>query len=193
LATTDIHQRSIEVENPANGTMISSVPVLSERDVQELATRARMAQPAWVAIGFEGRARVFDEARRWLIANTPRVIETICSETGKTYEDATLELSIAALGLSFWAKHSAGYLADEKIPSATPFTLGRKVRVRYEAVGLVGVIGPWNYPIVNSFGDCIPAMMAGNTVILKPSEVTPLSSFLMAEMLDECGLPTDVF
>jgi acyl-CoA reductase-like NAD-dependent aldehyde dehydrogenase len=58
---------------------------------------------------------------------------------------------------------------------------------------VVGVIGPWNYPILNSFGDCIPALMAGNSVILKPSEVTPLSSLLMAEMMAECGLPADVF
>ncbi len=65
--------------------------------------------------------------------------------------------------------------------------------LRYVPHGLVGVIGPWNYPIVNSFGDCIPALMAGNAVILKPSEVTPLSSLLMAEMLQECGLPADVF
>ena len=65
--------------------------------------------------------------------------------------------------------------------------------MRYEPVGVVGVIGPWNFPLVNSFGDCIPALMAGNSVILKPSEVTPLSSLLMAEMLRECGLPEDVF
>ena len=53
---------------------------------------------------------------------------------------------------------------------------GKKLVIRYAPVGLVGVIGPWNYPIANSFGDCIPALMAGNSVILKPSEVTPLSS-----------------
>ena len=58
---------------------------------------------------------------------------------------------------------------------------------------MVGVIGPWNYPITNSFGDCIPALAAGNSVILKPSEVTPLSSLLMEEMLRECGLPEGVF
>ena len=57
-----------------------------------------------------------------------------------------------------------------------PAAFGRKLIVRYEPVGLVGVIGPWNFPIVNSFGDCIPALMAGNSVILKPSEVTPLSA-----------------
>ena len=64
--------------------------------------------------------------------------------------------------------------------------------LRYVPHGVIGVIGPWNYPIVNAFGDCIPAMMAGNSVILKPSEVTPLSSLLMAEMMRECGLPEDV-
>ena len=72
-------------------------------------------------------------------------------------------------------------------------SLGKKLVVRYEPVGVVGVIGPWNFPLVNSFGDCIPALMAGNSVILKPSEVTPLSSLLMAEMMRECGLPEGVF
>ena len=70
---------------------------------------------------------------------------------------------------------------------------GKKLVIRHVPVGVVGVIGPWNYPIANSFGDCIPALMAGNSVILKPSEVTPLSSLLMADMMRECGLPEDVF
>ncbi len=74
----------------------------------------------------------------------------------------------------------------------SPLAIGKKLIVRYVPVGVVGVIGPWNYPIANSFGDCIPALMAGNCVILKPSEVTPLSSQLMAEMMRECGLPEDV-
>ena len=65
--------------------------------------------------------------------------------------------------------------------------------MRYAPVGVVGVIGPWNYPLTNSFGDCIPALAAGNAVLLKPSEVTPLTSLLMAEMLRECGLPADMF
>ena len=69
---------------------------------------------------------------------------------------------------------------------------GKKLILRYRPLGLIGVIGPWNYPLTNSFGDCIPALAAGNSVILKPSEVTPLTSLLMAEGLRECGLPEDV-
>src|SRR5881398_2470808 len=65
--------------------------------------------------------------------------------------------------------------------------------VRYRPLGLIGVIGPWNYPLTNSFGDCIPALMAGNSVILKPSEITPLTSMLMLEGLRECGMPENVF
>ena len=65
--------------------------------------------------------------------------------------------------------------------------------IRYAPIGVVGVIGPWNFPIANSFGDCIPALAAGNSVILKPSEVTPMSSLLMEEMMRESGLPEGVF
>jgi len=71
--------------------------------------------------------------------------------------------------------------------------LGRKLKVRYAPVGVVGVIGPWNYPLTNSFGDCIPALAAGNSVVLKPATLTPMTSLLMAEGLHECGLPEDVF
>ena len=85
------------------------------------------------------------------------------------------------------------YLGDEEIVSASPFLRGRRLVVRYEPLGVIGVIGPWNYPLNNSFGDCIPALAAGNAVVLKPSEITPLTSLLMAEMLSECGLPEGVF
>src|SRR4029078_1239079 len=84
-------------------------------------------------------------------------------------------------------------LGDEKVGSSAVLVKGKKLVLRYKPLGLIGVIGPWNYPLTNSFGDCIPALMAGNSVILKPSEITPLTSLLMAEGLEECGMPRDVF
>lgn len=185
--------RTIDVEDPARGTTIASIPVMDERAVQELAARARMAQVGWRNAGFAARAAVFDRARRWLIANAERMNETIRSETGKTFEDAQLEVSIAAQSFRFWAGSAEKYLEDERVSAITPFTLGKKVVVRYEPVGLVGVVGPWNYPLVNAFCDCVPALMAGNAVILKPSEVTPLTALLTHEMLEAAGLPKDVF
>jgi acyl-CoA reductase-like NAD-dependent aldehyde dehydrogenase len=183
----------IPVENPATGETIATVPDLSAEQVAELAARGRAAQPQWEAFGFEGRSRVLLRAQKWVMDNADQIISTICSETGKTFEDAQLaEINYAGGAFGFWAKEAAGYLADEKVKTSQVLVKGKKLILRYRPLGLIGVIGPWNYPLTNSFGDCIPALAAGNSVILKPSEVTPLTSLLMAEGLRECGLPDDV-
>jgi acyl-CoA reductase-like NAD-dependent aldehyde dehydrogenase len=185
---------SIEVENPASGQVIATVPIAAPGDVAELVARARRAQAGWEALGFHGRAAVMKRCQKWISDNAERVIEAIVSETGKAYEEALLaEVSYAEGALAFWAKNAQKFLAEERVRSASPFVKGRKLIVRCAPVGVVGVIGPWNYPLSNSFGDCIPALIAGNSVLLKPSEVTPLTSMLMGEMLRECGLPEDVY
>ncbi|MET1018545.1 MAG: aldehyde dehydrogenase family protein, partial [Microterricola sp.] len=186
--------RTIDVENPSTGKVIASVPVVPPEQVPELVARARTAQAGWEALGFDGRAAVLKRCQKWMSDNSQRVVDTIVSETGKAHEDAfTAEVGYAVGAFAFWAKNAEGYLAEERVKTASPFVKGRKLIVRYAPVGVVGVIGPWNYPLTNSFGDCIPALAAGNAVLLKPSEITPLTSLLMAEMLRECGLPADVF
>ena len=186
---------TIAVDNPATGEQIATIAVLGPAELSAMAARGREAQSQWSAIGFGGRARIMRRAQKWMLDNAERVIETVVSESGKTHEDAQLaDLGYTVAALGFWAKEASRYLADERVPSwNNPIAAGKKLIIRYEPVGLVGVIGPWNYPIANSFGDCIPALMAGNSVILKPSEVTPLSSLLIAEILAECGLPAGVF
>jgi acyl-CoA reductase-like NAD-dependent aldehyde dehydrogenase len=194
MSATEVDTAAIEVENPATGKVIATVPVVAPEDVSALVARARLAQPGWEALGFEGRAAVMKSCQKWMSDNTDRVIDTIVSETGKAYEDALLaEVSYAEGAFAFWAKNAERYLAEERVKTASPFAKGRKLIVRYAPLGVVGVIGPWNYPLTNSFGDCIPALMAGNAVLLKPSEVTPLTSMLMGEMLRECGLPDHVY
>jgi acyl-CoA reductase-like NAD-dependent aldehyde dehydrogenase len=183
----------IAVENPATGQSAGTVPDLGAAAVAEMARRARIAQPAWEAYGFDGRGRILLRAQKWVMDNAERVIETIVSETGKTFEDASIaEIGYAGNAFGFWAKNAPEYLADEHVKSSQLLVKGKKLTLRYRPLGLIGVIGPWNYPLTNSFGDCIPALAAGNSVILKPSEVTPLTSLLMAEGLRECGLPDDV-
>ena len=183
----------IPVENPATGETVRSVPDLGADAVAEMAVRGRRAQPEWEAYGFDGRARVLLRAQKWLMDNAQRVADTIVSETGKTYEDANLaEIGYGGNAFGFWAKNGPEYLADESVKSSQILVKGKKLIQRYRPLGLIGVIGPWNYPLTNSFGDCIPALMAGNSVILKPSEITPLTSLLMAEGLRECGLPENV-
>jgi acyl-CoA reductase-like NAD-dependent aldehyde dehydrogenase len=186
--------RRIEVENPATGKVIASVPALSVAEVEAVVARARAAQPAWEALGFEGRGQILRRAQKWVLDNSDRIARTIVSENGKAYEDALLaEVGYTAGAFGFWAKNAPKYLADERVRSSSPFVLGRKLVVRYEPVGVAGVIGPWNYPLTNSFGDCIPALAAGNSCVLKPASLTPLTSLFLAEGLRECGLPEDVF
>jgi acyl-CoA reductase-like NAD-dependent aldehyde dehydrogenase len=183
----------IPVENPATGEIVATVPELGADAVAEMATRARAAQPEWEAFGFEGRGRVLLRAQKWLMDNAEQVVATIVSETGKTYEDATFaEISYGGGAFGFWAKHAPIYLGDERVKSSQVLVKGKKLILRFRPLGLIGVIGPWNYPLTNSFGDCIPALAAGNSVILKPSEVTPLTSLLLAEGMRECGLPENV-
>jgi len=183
----------IAVHNPATGEVIAHVPDLPAQRVAELAARGRAAQPGWQALGFDGRGEVMARMQRWLMDSHARVASTIISETGKTREDAYLaELNYAGGALAFWIRHAGRLLADEPVAVSTLTLKGKRLAVRHEPIGLVGVIGPWNYPLVNSFGDCVPALMAGNSVILKPSEVTPLTSLLVAEGLAECGLPDGV-
>jgi acyl-CoA reductase-like NAD-dependent aldehyde dehydrogenase len=184
----------IPVENPATGEVIAHVADVGPERIAELAARGRAAQPGWWALGFDERGRIIRRLQKWIMDNADRVVATIVSETGKTYEDAFMaEINYVGGAIDFWVKNAEKFLADERIHMSTLTVAGKKMITRYEPIGLVGVIGPWNYPLTNSFGDCIPAMLAGNSVILKPSEVTPLTSLLLAEALAECGLPDGVF
>src|SRR5436190_1977604 len=183
----------IAVENPATGQTIGHVPDMSPSEVGRLVEQARAAQPAWAEMGFEARAKVFYRARKWLVDNRERVARTIVEETGKTREDAMLaEVLFIADSFGYWAKSAPKHLKDEKVRSHSPFMLGRKLMIRYQPRGVIGVIGPWNYPLTNCFGDGIAALAAGNAVVFKPSEITPMSTMLMQECMREAGLPDGV-
>ena len=184
----------IEVRGPATSKPLGWVPCLNGAAVEELVARARTAQVAWGALPVEERAAVFARTQRWMLRNVGRILDTVVAETGKAREDAQLtDFAYGAQALGFWASTAPKYLAERRIHSSNRFLTGKRLALRYVPRGVVGVIGPWNFPLLNSFGDCIPALVAGNAVILKPSELTPFTSLLMAEALEECGLPPDVF
>jgi acyl-CoA reductase-like NAD-dependent aldehyde dehydrogenase len=184
----------IAVENPATGEVIGHVDDLGPDRVRAMVERGRRAQPGWEACGFDGRAEVMLELRHWFVENRNRIVDLLVNENGKTREDALLaELFYVCDALGFWAKKAPDYLAGERIKTHSILLLGKKIVVRHRPYGVVGVIGPWNYPLTNSFGDCIPALMAGNAVVLKPSEVTPLTNLMLADAMLECGAPPDVF
>src|ERR1035437_6417270 len=102
--------RGIPVENPATGEIIATVPDLDAATVAAMAARARAVQPEWEAYGFEVRARILLRGKKWVMDNAPQIVNTICSETGKTFEDAQLaEIGYAGNAFGFWARAAPNY------------------------------------------------------------------------------------
>src|SRR4029453_14508901 len=148
----------IPVENPATGQIIGYVEDMSAAKVEALVARARLSQPGWEAMGFEGRGDVMYELRHWIVQNRDRLIGVVVAENGKTREDALLaELFYICDSLGFWAKRARKYLADERIRPHSPLLLGKKVIVRHRPYGVLGGIGPWDYPLTLGFGGARPA------------------------------------
>jgi acyl-CoA reductase-like NAD-dependent aldehyde dehydrogenase len=192
-STTADSREEIPVENPATGGIAGHVADMTN-DVPTLVARAREAQREWGARPISERAELVGAMRRWLVTNRQRVVESTMRETGKTYEDAVMnEVFVVASALRFWEKKAEGYLKDERVRAGGPMVLGRKFIVRRRPLGVVGVIAPWNYPLGTGLVDAVPALMAGNAVVLKPSDVTPLTSRMAVEgFVREAGLPEDV-
>jgi len=184
---------AIAVDNPADGTVIGHVPDASPELVSAAVAVARRAQLGWERLNFAGRRRHFDRARMWMIDHQDEILDSIVAENGKAREDAVVEIAYCASAFRFWATKAAGYLGKTKLRTLSPFVLGRSLYTTRTPVGVVGVVGPWNNPLINSFGDAIPALAAGNAVVLKPSECTPLTAQLMQRMTVECGWPAGVF
>jgi acyl-CoA reductase-like NAD-dependent aldehyde dehydrogenase len=183
----------ISVEDPATGAIVGYADETTRERVAEVVRLAREAQPAWHALGFRGRAVLFRRARHWMLSHQDEILDSIVRENGKTREDAIIELGYCLSAFAYWASTARKFLARETIRSLSPFVLGRSMYVTRAPVGVVGVIGPWNNPLINSFGDAIPALAAGNAVVLKPSELTPLTVELMVRMARDCGWPGHVF
>lgn len=178
---TAAQQQTLAITNPVTDELIDQVPQMAADDVAALIARARRAQPEWNALGFKGRARLLTDLNRWLIRNKDQVIDRLSQETGKSYDDALrTDIFLAAQSIAYWAKHAASHLKETKVPAGL-LLAGKSVRVRYEPLGVVGIIAPWNYPILVAVADAMPALMAGNAVIVKPSEFSPLASLLVFE------------
>src|SRR5438477_718578 len=101
---TEREADSIVVENPATGQVVATLKACTPEQLRDMVARARRAQPAWHALGFEKRGKILRRAQKWLLDNVERVIETEMSESGKTREDIVLELGIPAAAFGFWAK-----------------------------------------------------------------------------------------
>jgi betaine-aldehyde dehydrogenase len=165
---------SFEVNNPATGEVIATVPIDSPQRVREVVSRLRANQAEWEALGNEGRYRWLGKLRDWLLDNYDEVGDTMQAETGKTRGDASGEPVYLTDLINFYGAKADKFIGDDKVRPHNPLMMGLKLRVQYRPHPVVGIISPWNFPLVLSLGDAIPALQAGAAVVIKPSEFTPL-------------------
>ncbi|HEX5763669.1 MAG TPA: aldehyde dehydrogenase family protein [Solirubrobacterales bacterium] len=184
---------SFEVINPATGERIAAVPIDSPASVAETVSRVRGNQPAWEALGIEGRFRWLARLRDWLLDNEARVLDTMQAETGKVRGDTAAEPIYLADLINFYGAKAAKFIGDETVRPHTALMASRKLMVQHRPYPVVGVISPWNFPLALALGDALPALQAGAAVVIKPSEFTPLGiDEIVRAWKEEIGGP-DVF
>jgi acyl-CoA reductase-like NAD-dependent aldehyde dehydrogenase len=181
---------ALEVHNPADGSVVATVPVHGAEDVREAAVRVRAGQAEWEGMGHAERYRWLGRWRNWMLANADRIADVLQEETGKVRHEAGLEVPGLADAINFYGRNSARFLADEVVRPHAPLMKTKALKVTYRPFPVVGVIAPWNFPLLLSAGDAIPALAAGCAVIIKPSEFTPLSLLeLVRGWKEEVGGP----
>ncbi len=182
--------QQISVKNPVTGEQIGELPLMTGEQVEAAVSRAREAQPAWEQRGVKARAKLI---RTWGDAvwkDRDPLMQIIRRETGKTDSNAFVEAAVLDNIINYYAREAPRLLRPQRRRALFPVI--QRTRVYFRPYGVVGFITPWNYPYLNALGDLIPALIAGNTVMLKPSEITPYTSLYAVEKMYEMGIPREV-
>ncbi|HEX5068296.1 MAG TPA: aldehyde dehydrogenase family protein [Myxococcota bacterium] len=191
-AATPGSRRRLRMSNPATLAPLGEIEIATPADVRGAVERARKAQPAWAALSYADRGRYLERAARQLAARQDEFVAAIVAETGKPELEAlTTEVITACDALQFYAKRAGRILAERTVPVHLLKT--KKLRISYKPLGVIGIITPWNFPFILSLNPTLQALVAGNSVVLKPSEVTPKSGQLVEELFTSVGLPEGVF
>ncbi|WP_412522976.1 succinylglutamate-semialdehyde dehydrogenase [Shewanella chilikensis] len=179
--------QAMSSSNPANGETLWQGNAATPAQVDAAVAAAREAQFDWFMLGFDGRLQVIEAYRDQLEAHKAEIADTIAQETGKPLWETATEAGamIGKIGLSVAAYHKRTGETENELPA------GRAV-LRHKPHGVVAVFGPYNFPGHLPNGHIVPALLAGNTVVFKPSELTPKVAELMLKLWEKAGLPAGV-
>jgi acyl-CoA reductase-like NAD-dependent aldehyde dehydrogenase len=192
-ASSENQRRRLRLRNVVSLEPIGEIEVQPAAEVRAAVERARKAQPAWAALSVEKRAGYLRRVLKILIERQEDVIETVIRETGKTRTEAIqMEVFAACDSLSYHAKRAAKTLAPKARSLHGVMRFMKKLTIHHVPLGVVGVITPWNGPFILALNPVAQALVAGNAVLLKPSEVTPFSAQLLVEFFEQAGLPEGV-
>jgi succinate-semialdehyde dehydrogenase/glutarate-semialdehyde dehydrogenase len=191
LPGSDPPADEIVVEAPFTGEELGRVPAYGEAAVESAFADARAAQTAWAARPLDERAAVLHRFQRLVLAEREGLLDLVQREGGKARADAFEEVLDVATNARHYAANADEYLAPDAGWGAFP-VLSEAVQ-HQQPKGVVGVISPWNYPLTLAVSDALPALLAGNAVVVKPAEETPFCALALADLLAEAGLPEDLF
>lgn len=182
--------REIVSVNPATGRENGRVPLMNAADVAAAVKRARQAQEAWSRLSFRARARFVLRAREIVLAQVDEIAALVSRETGKPPAEAMSMEVVPTLDLMhYFSRNSGRVLMRQKIDIGQYGLMGRSSYIVYKPLGVVGIISPWNFPWATPLDEVVMALMAGNAVVLKPSELTPLTALKIGEVFREARLP----
>ncbi|MDE2094541.1 MAG: aldehyde dehydrogenase family protein [Burkholderiales bacterium] len=179
----------LEIHNPATGEPIAEVPQATPEIVAERARAARRAQPAWFAIGLDARLQVLQRFRAALAAELEPLAATLTQEVGKPIRQSRNEISGLLGRIDFFLAQAAATLAPQQVFDEG----GTREVIGLDPLGVVANISAWNYPYFVGGNVFVPALLAGNAVLYKPSEFATLTGLHIARLLHQAGVPPDVF
>jgi succinate-semialdehyde dehydrogenase/glutarate-semialdehyde dehydrogenase len=186
-------RRRLRLANPGTLEPVGEIEVQTADDVRAALERARKAQPGWAALPVEARAAVLERALAVLVERQDAFVDVIRRESAKPRSEALMmEIFAGCDALHYWAKRAPRLLRPQRRPLHGLLKLTKKLRVEYRPLGVVGVISPWNGPFILGLSPTAQALVAGNAVLLKPSEVTPYSGKLVGDLFAAAGLPDGV-
>jgi acyl-CoA reductase-like NAD-dependent aldehyde dehydrogenase len=177
--------------SPFDGGVLGAIPICTPEDAQQAVQRARAAQAAWARVDARVRARIMLRFHDLLLERQVEILDLTQYETGKARRDAQEELLDSAIVAQYYATRSPGWLRPRRT-GGTFVGLTQTWEYRHP-VGVVGVISPWNYPLVMAVSEPLPALMAGNAVVLKPDPQTTFTALWVQALMVEAGLPPHLF
>ncbi len=176
--------------NPATGAEVGRVAVTSPEAVAQAVNDGRAAFAKWKATSFAERSRLVMAAREVLLGEMGEIASLISRESGKPVAEAfSMEIAPVLDLMQYFAKNTEKLLRPAKIGIGIYGLMGRSSRIVYHPLGVVGIIPAWNYPFSIPLGEATMALMAGNTVVIKPSELTPMIGLKIGEILEKAGFP----
>ena len=179
--------------NPATGEEIGRAPLTMPEDVARAVGRARAAQPKWSEQSFRERGRLIMKARKIVLKEMEEIALLISRETGKPVAEAiSMELATTLDLMQYFARRAASMLRPRRISVAQYALMGRSSYEIYKPLGVVGIVSPWNFPWATPLDEVVMALVAGNTVVLKPSELTPLTGLKIKDVFKRAGLTDGV-